>query len=173
MKARSAMINLAPLRDYWQTIGAKGRSNLVVWGAVALFLILMFAVWLPLQQRHAAIEGRLPALEASRITMLAQAEDVKRLRALPPTAGSQKQVDLGSLKNSFAGAEVTALGNGRYRVVMNEGRFGAWLAGLRSLNGALVIGELKVERLPGAGERVKIEASLQAPGAVAPAGAGK
>lgn len=167
-----ALPAFAALRQQWASMDDRSRGVIVVWACVAATLLLVFTLYLPMERNRTRTADRISGLEAARLVMLAQAEDVKRLRAQPPTQATAKLADQNSLRTTFAGAEVTAIGAGRYRVLINDGRFGSWLASLRTLNGALVVGELSVTRLPGPGERVRIEAVLQQPGAAPKAGAG-
>lgn len=167
-----ALPAFAALRQQWASLDERNRGIFILLACFAMSFILAFAVYMPLERNRTRTADRISGLEAARLVMLAQAEDVKRLRAQPPTQATAKLADQNSLRTTFAGAEVTAIGAGRYRVLINDGRFGSWLASLRTLNGALVVGELSVTRLPGPGERVRIEAVLQPPGAAPKAGAG-
>lgn len=157
---------LAGVIARWAALNTR-QQRMVIGGSAVLALALLFAlVWLPLQRAERRLAERLPTLQAQHAAMQRDAEEVKRLRSLPATltasgnAGARLP-DANALRTLFPGAEVTALGSGRYRVVLADGRFGRWLDGVRGLNGQLVIAELNVVRTTG--EALRIEAVLQPP----------
>jgi type II secretory pathway component PulM len=159
--ARLAAIT-APLRTRWAALTAQ-QQRLILWAGALLALALFVAfVWLPLNRAKVSIAQRLPALHAQHAALQRDAEDVKRLKSLPPAAASAqgRVLDINQLRAVFTGADVAALGSGRYRVMVPDGRFGRWLDGVRALNGQLVVAELAVRR---EGSALRIEAVLQPP----------
>lgn len=148
----------------WSALNPR-QQRLAAGGGVLLAIALFSAlVWLPLHRAQSRLIERLPTLQAQHAAMLRDAEEVKRLRSLPATLATSASTatrtpDANALRTVFSGAEVTALGNGRYRVLVTDGRFGRWLDGVRELNGRLVVAELNVVR--GTGDALRIEAILQ------------
>ena len=69
----------------WHSRSARERS-LVAAGAVVLAVMLAVAlVWLPLERARVRLAGELPELRASVDALQRDADEVKRLRALPAT----------------------------------------------------------------------------------------
>lgn len=152
----------APMVARWSALNDRQR-RLAGIGSAALLLGLFVAfVWLPLDRAQRSLSDRLPALRAQHAILQRDAEDVRRLKALSPTATAapNRQPDANSLRTVFAGADVTAIGSGRYRVVLADGRFARWLDALRALNGQLVVAELSARR---DGDKLRIEAVLAPP----------
>lgn len=153
-----------PLAARWAALNTR-QQRMVIGGSALLAIALFFAlVWLPLQRAERRLAERLPTLQAQHAAMQRDAEEVKRLRSLPATLTSPgnagaRAPDANALRTLFSGAEVTALGSGRYRIVVADGRFGRWLDGVRGLNGQLVIAELNVVRTTG--DALRVEAVLQ------------
>lgn len=155
----------AQLGARWAALDS--RQQRLVQGGGALLVVVLFAalVWLPLERTHKQLAARLPALQTQHAAMQRDAEEVKRLRSLPATlttpGSAARAPDSNALRTLFPGAEVTALGSGRYRIVLADGRFGAWLDGVRALNGQLVVAELTATRDPANAAKLRIEATLQ------------
>ena len=69
----------------WHSRSARERS-LVAAGAIVLAVMLAVAlVWLPLERARVRLAGELPELRASVDALQRDADEVKRLRALPAT----------------------------------------------------------------------------------------
>ena len=157
---------LAPLTARWAALNDRQRG-LAIWGGAAMLVALFIAlVWLPLNRAQRSLNERLPTLRAQHDALERDAEEVRRLKALPAasTTVTSRQLDANGLRAAFVGADVTAIGSGRYRIVMTDGRFARWLDSMRALNGQLVVAELSARR---DGEKLRIEAVL------APAKAGQ
>ncbi len=162
MKATLAS-HLAPLTARWSALNDRQRG-IAMWSGVALLALLFIAlVWLPLDRAQRSLNDRLPMLRAQHAALQRDAEEVRRLKTLPApsTTAAGRQPDANSLRTVFAGAEVTAIGSGRYRIVMADGRFARWLDSVRALNGQLVVAELSARR---DGDKLRIEAVLLPPG---------
>jgi general secretion pathway protein M len=162
--SRARMETLAaPLRTRWTALAPR-QQRLVLWGGLLLAVVLFVAlVWLPLERAQRSLTARLPELRAQYVALQRDAEEVKRLKGLPPAAAPNtpgRVPDINQLRTVFAGAEVVALGSGRYRVMLPDGRFGRWLDGVRALNGQLVVAEFNARR---EGAALRIEAVLQPP----------
>jgi type II secretory pathway component PulM len=95
----------------------------LAWGAAAVALVLVYALaWLPLERARARLAAELPALRASAEAMQRQADEVRRLRALPPAANQQAPVSA-LAATPPAGAQVTALDPKRVRVSASDAAF--------------------------------------------------
>ena len=149
----------------WAALDGRQQRLVQVGGALLAVVLLVVFVWLPLERTHRQLAARLPALQAQHAAMQRDADEVKRLRSLPatlaPSGGTTRAPDANALRTLFPGADVTALGSGRYRVQLADGRFGAWLDGVRALNGQLVVAELNATRDPANAAKLRIEAVLQ------------
>lgn len=152
---------LAPWHARWSQLEARQRRVLAAGSGLLAIALFGALVWLPLERARSTLSVQVPALETTRGRLQAQAEEVKRLRTLPPAPGGTGALpDLALLRTRFAGAEVTSQPGGGIRLVATDTRFATWLAALRTFNGSLQVADLTVNRLPGPGERVRLEALL-------------
>lgn len=138
----------------------EGRSQREVRAAVAVSIVvalmLIYALaWLPLQRTRARLDAELPALRASLATMQREADEAKRLSALP--AAANQQAPVGSLVSGPpAGAQVTVVDPKRVRLVASDAAFTTlleWMIAAQASHG-LRVESARLDALPAAG-RVK------------------
>lgn len=146
----------------------EGRSERELRTAKALAaivgLLLLFAlVWLPLQRTRARLAAELPAMRATLATMQREADEARRLRALPPAANQQAPV--GSLASAPpAGAQVNVVDPKRVRLVAADATFTTlleWMLAAQASHG-LRVESARLDALPAAG-RVKADILMSRP----------
>ena len=122
------------LATYWSSRGATERRN-VVRAAVAVGIVLVVAlVWLPLERTRARLAAEMPMLRASLAALQRDADEVKRLRSLPPLA-TQSAAPLATLATNgggLAGATMTVIDARRVRLSGPDVGFAALLEWLRN-----------------------------------------
>jgi len=150
------------LRARWAALPARQQQLALVIGALVALVLIITLVWLPLERSRTAALQRLPMLQAELQRVQQNAEEVKRLKGLPPSQSSTRAPDLNNLRNIFPGADISALDGGRWRVTLADARFSRWLDGVRALNGQLVIADINVSRT---GDKLRLEAVLRPAGA--------
>jgi general secretion pathway protein M len=143
--------------DLWRSRAPRERRVLAI-GATAVALLLFVALaWLPVQRTHTRLERELPAVRASIAALEHQAEEVRRLRALPAAASAANPGALPAL----AGAQVSTPAPGRVHVVASDVGFNAlldWIAAAEAAQG-LHVEAAHLEALPTAG-RVRADLTL-------------
>ena len=121
----------------------------------------MFAfAWLPLDRERARLERELPALRGSIANLEREAQEVKRLRALPP-AQARAATPLASLATNaggLPGARINVLDERRVRIAGDDVSFAALLDWLRAAQAShgMRVETARIERLPAAG-RVRVD----------------
>ena len=124
---------------------------------VAVAFLLLVAAWIPLERSRTRLSAQLPALRASLETMQREADEARRLKAMPPAANQQAPV--AALASSPpAGAQVTALDPKRVRLVAGDAAFGTlldWLSAAQASHG-LRVESARIEALAAPG-RVKAD----------------
>jgi len=139
----------------WRGRSARERRVLAWGGAVAAVLLFVALAWIPLARTHARLEREMPAVRASVDSLQRQADEVRRLRALPAAAAQGSTPPL-------PGAQVTTTAPGRLRVVASDVAFGAlldWLTAVEAAQG-LRVESARIEALPTSG-RVRAELTLE------------
>jgi general secretion pathway protein M len=158
---------LAPLLTRWHTLQPRQRI-VVASGAVILGLALLIAfVWLPLERYRASLQKRAPELRASLAAMERDAEEVKRMRALPAAlnAPAPRALDAAQLRSSFSGAQVTPLDANRFRVQIADTSYAQWIGELQRLGAAAVVDEVNLAMPANAAKgRVSVDAVVGPPG---------
>jgi len=132
--------------------------------AVALFVAFG---WLPLERTRTRLKAEVPALRASIAALERQADEVRRLRALPAVAGSPAE-PLASLTTAggrtLPGAQLSVLDGKTVILTAADVAFGAlleWIASVQAAQG-LRVQAAHIEALPAAG-RVRAEVKLARP----------
>jgi len=125
--------------------------------AVVVLVLVLALVWLPLQRTRARLEAELPALRATLAAMQREADEAKRLRALPPAAN--QQAPIGSLASAPpAGAQVNVVDPKRVRLTAADATFTTlleWMVAAQASHG-LRVESARLEALPATG-RVKAD----------------
>ena len=143
----------------WRGRSARERRVLAWGGTVASVLLFVALAWIPLARTHARLEREMPAVRASVDSLQRQADEVRRLRALPavaPAAAAQGSTP------PLPGAQVTTIAPGRLRVVASDVAFGAlldWLTAVEAAQG-LRVESARIEALPTSG-RVRADLTLE------------
>ena len=147
----------------WQLRTASERRTLAVVGVVAVLALLAAFVWLPLERARARLDAELPRLRASIDALERDANEVKRLRAMPPAAAQsvQRTSPLASLATNgggVAGAQITVIDERRARLAGDDVSFASileWIRNAQSSHG-MRVESARVEALPAPG-RVRAE----------------
>ena len=135
-------------------------------GALAAVLVVTL-VWLPLERTRARLARELPALRASIATLQDQADEVRRLRAMPAVAQGAAAplaslAAVGSAK--LSGAQVAVVNPREVRIAGSDVGFASlleWLQGAQASHG-LQVESARIEALPTAG-RVRADIVLARP----------
>ena len=144
---------------FWRSRSARERRVIGVGGAITALLLFIALAWLPLSRSHARLEREMPAVRASLESLQRQADEVRRLRALPAvgaTSASQGATP------PLPGAQVTSPSPGRLRVVASDVAFSAlldWITAVEAAQG-LRVESARVESLPASG-RVRADVTLE------------
>lgn len=132
--------------DLWRSRAPQER-RMLAWGAGLVAAILVLAlVWLPLERARARLEREVPQLRATVAALERDAQEVRRLRALPPLQESAATPLSALAAGSIAvpaGARLTALDDRHLHLVAADASFGAlveWLSSVAPAQG------LRVER---------------------------
>jgi general secretion pathway protein M len=154
---------MSALRDAWQQRSPQERT-LLAWGAAVLVVALVAGLgWLPLERQRARLAAELPVARASVASLERDAQEVQRLRSLPP-ASATLAAPLASLATNgggLAGGSITVLDGRRVRVAGADVSFAAlldWLRNAQATHGMRVEAG-RVEALPTRG-RVRVELTL-------------
>lgn len=147
----------------WQARGAGERRLATIVAALAAIALLVAFVWLPLERSRARLAAELPRLRASIGALQRDADEVKRLRALPVAtpAASAPLASLATNGGGLAGAQMTVIDARRVRLVGADVGFGALLEWLRNaqLTHGMRVESARIDALPAPG-RVRAELVL-------------
>jgi general secretion pathway protein M len=152
--------------DLWRSRSTRERRN-VTTGLAALGVMLVAAlVWLPLERMRARLATELPEMRASVSALEHDAEDVRRVRALPATVPANP-APLAALIASNAwgrdlpGVQLTVPDGKHVRLAGADLSFTAlldWLTNAQAAHG-LRVESARIEALPAPG-RVRAELTL-------------
>ena len=73
------------LANLWYSRPLRERSALTAGLVILGFMLLVGPVWVPLERTRTRLNAELPALRASVVALQRDADEVKRLRAMPAT----------------------------------------------------------------------------------------
>ena len=144
-----------------RSIGERRAATLAV--SLLALVLLATLVWLPLERSRARLEGEVPRLRASIAGLQRDADEVRRLRALPaaaPASGAPL-ASLGTNAGGLAGAQMTVIDERRVRLTGADVSFGAlleWLGNAQLTHG-MRVESARLDALPAAG-RVRAELVL-------------
>lgn len=126
--AASPMFN--NLQSRWQLLSNDGQ-RLIQFSAALLALALVWAfLWLPATRQRAALGLRIPVLQNQLATMRAQADEIKRVQAMPTvlTTNTRTLADTTGLQIAFGDSAKVALDESRqFRVTINNMAYTNWL----------------------------------------------
>ena len=151
------------IAQYLQERTAAERRVLPWLGAAIVIAVAVTFVWLPIERARTRLTAQLPALRASIATLEREADEVKRLRAMPAIERRANE-PLGAFAsggNPPAGARVSVLDARTVAVNGDDVAFGAlleWLAATQVSQG-LRVDSARIEALPVPG-RVRAEVRL-------------
>lgn len=150
-------------RELWRQRSAGERRTLAIGaGAIALLLFIAFA-WIPLERSRARLEREVPQLRAAVAALQRDADEVKRLRAMP-AASHADAAPLSTLAAGTGvppGARLSVLDARRVNLAANDMAFTAlveWLANAAPAQGLRVeSAHLEALAMPG---RVRADITL-------------
>lgn len=73
------------LADLWRSRMPRERSLVTAGLAVLAAMLVVALVWIPLERTRVRLAAQLPELRASLVALERDAQEVRRVRALPPT----------------------------------------------------------------------------------------
>jgi general secretion pathway protein M len=125
------------LKQFWQQRNPDERRTLRIGGIVLAIALLYAFVWYPLSQGQQRLRNTLPQVRAAAAQIQLQAQEVSRLRSLPPKAASnnlRSAVDAATARSSIgAPAEFLPLDAGRARIIFNNAIFDRWIEWVKFL----------------------------------------
>jgi general secretion pathway protein M len=150
----------------WHLRPAHERRTLSIIAGVGALLLIVAFVWLPLERSRARTAAELPRLRASIDALERDANEVRRLRAIP-AAGVQsgsRTAPLASLATNaggVSGAQITVLDERRARLAGDDVSFASVLEWIRNAQAShgMRVESAKVQALPAPG-RVRAEIVL-------------
>ncbi len=149
----------------WSILSRRQRSVIIAGTGILIVALLFAYVWLPLQHSRSDNAARLPELRAALAEMQRQAEELQRIRSVPPAAASLRPLDAQALRGAFTGSQVvvTALDRQRFRLAVADTGYAAWIDELNRLQAqsAARVEEATLSGLPQPG-RIKVEATFSA-----------
>ena len=147
----------------WQARGEGERRVATIVASLAALALLVALVWLPLERSRARLAAELPRLRASIGALERDADEVKRLRALPAAVPgtSAPLASLATNSGGLAGAQMTVIDARRVRLVGADVGFGPLLEWLRNaqLTHGMRVESARIDALPAPG-RVRAELVL-------------
>ena len=129
-------------------------------GVLVILAVAAAFIWLPIERSRARMRTELPALRASIATLERDAEEVKRLRALPVVSRTAGDADATTTR-PLPGAQISLVDAKTVTVTGQDLAFGAlleWLAAAQASQG-LRVESARIEALPSPG-RVRAELRL-------------
>jgi general secretion pathway protein M len=152
--------------SFWYARPARERSALTAGLVVLAIMLVVTLVWLPLERTRLRLATDLPRLRASLAALERDAEQVKRLRALPATAPSNPSplaplIAANAWARELPGVQLTVSDEKHVRLTGENIGFGAlldWLATAQAAHG-LRVESARIEALPTPG-RVRAELTL-------------
>ena len=151
----------------WHDRSALERRVLGALAALCAVALVIAFGWLPLDRTRTRLKAEIPALRASIAVLERQADEVRRLRALPAAAPSPAE-PLASLTTAGGrtppGAQLSVLDGKTVVLTGADVAFGAlleWIASVQAAQG-LRVQTAHIEALPAAG-RVRAELKLARP----------
>jgi type II secretory pathway component PulM len=150
----------------WNGRSSRERQAIGAIGGLALVVVAFAFVALPLERTRSRLAEELPGLRASLATMERQAEEAKRLRAMPAVSapGATPLATLaasGELARGLPGIQASVVGEKAVVATGSDVAYGAlleWIARMQSAHG-LRVETARIEALPATG-RVRAELRL-------------
>lgn len=154
------------LASAWQSRSATERRSIAAVATVVAVILLVTLAWLPLERERARLAARMPAARASIEALQRDANEVRRLRALPAAAARSPSplAELATNGGGLPGATMLVLDARRLRLTGADVGFSAlleWLGNARQTHG-MAVESARLQALPAAG-RVRAELVLARP----------
>ncbi len=150
---------MSALSNAWDQRSSRERAVLGWIVAIAVIALLVAFVWLPLERQRARLVEEMPRLRDSVAALEREADNVRKLKAMPVRAGTATPVAaLAGAPPTLAGAQVAPLDDRRIRVTGADVGFAAlidWIGSVQASHG-LRVDSARLEALPTAG-RVRVE----------------
>ena len=148
---------------FWSSRPERERKALAAGVALVGCVLFIAFVLLPLERSRERLAQELPRLRESLTSLQRDADEVRRLRALPAAAGgaSSPLASLASNAGGLAGASISVIDDKRVQVTGNDVAFGAlleWLGSAQATHG-MRVESARLEALPSPG-RVRAELVL-------------
>ena len=154
------------LRTLWYARPPRERSALTAGLVVVGFMLIVGLVWIPLERSRDRLNAELPALRASLVALQRDAEEVKRLRAMPATMPANPAplaplIAANAWARELPGVQLSVPDEKHVRLAGSDVGFSAlleWLATAQAAHG-LRVESARIEALPSPG-RVRAELTL-------------
>ena len=152
---------MSTLATLWAARSARERTIVVTTSSVLLLVLFIALFGLPLERARMHLASELPALRASVAQMRLQADEAKRLRALPardPQATPAALIASATFTQGLPGASARALDARRIRVAAADTSWNAVITWVERAQGTLGLSveSATIEALPATG-RVRAE----------------
>lgn len=125
------------LQQFWQQRSRNEQRTLRIGGIVLAIAFLYAFVWYPLAQAQQHLRSTLPQMRAAAAQMQFQAQEVARMRNLPPKTISnnlRSAVESATARGSIgAPAEFLPLDAGRARITYQSAIFDHWIEWIKYL----------------------------------------
>jgi general secretion pathway protein M len=154
------------LAHLWRSRSERERSVLGAGLVVLVVMLVVALVWLPLERTRVRLASELPALRASVSALERDAEEVRRVRALPPTVPANPAplaplIAANAWARDLPGVLVTVPDEKHVRLAGADLSFTAlldWLTNAQAAHG-LRVESARIDALPAPG-RVRAELTL-------------
>lgn len=158
---------MTALSSLWAARSPTERKVLVIASGSLLALLTIAFVWLPLERARSRLTAELPVLRASVAQMRLDADEVKRLRALPAREAAVAPAALiasGTFTQGLPGATMSALDTRRIRLTVADAGWNALIAWVERTQGThgFTVESATIEALPALG-RVRAEIVVAKP----------
>jgi general secretion pathway protein M len=127
-------------RNFWLARNARERWLLTLGGSVLLCAILYGAIYAPIGAAHRKLSDRLPQLRAQHRLLIAQVEEIERIRRDPSMRSAvevglerriRSSVVAGSLQDGIV--SITVIGGDQIQVVTRDRPVNVWLGWMLEL----------------------------------------
>jgi len=154
------------LATLWHSRPPRERSALTAGLVVLAAMLVVTLVWLPLERARVRLGAELPKLRASVVALQREADEARRLRALPATIPANPAplaplIAANAWARELPGVQLSVPDEKRVRLVGENIAFAAlldWLATAQAAHG-LRVESARIEALPAPG-RVRAELTL-------------
>lgn len=124
----------SPAWTRWQGLSGEGQ-RIIKWSTALLALALIWAyVWLPASRGRAVLTARIPVLQTQLAEMKREADDIKRIQAMPLVVTAENRrtlADTVGLQTAFGPtATVTISDSRQFRVSIPSVAYTTWLDNL-------------------------------------------